>query len=118
AQSLAENGIAVVRYDKRGVASSVGAIKKEEDLRFDDYVNDVSAWIELLSTDKRFEEIVVLGHSEGSLLGAAAIVNTGKVSKYISLAGIGEPANVTIRKQLKAQPDAIVIPAYSIMDEL
>lgn len=118
AEGLAENGIAVVRYDKRGVASSVGAIKKEEDLRFDDYINDVSDWIELLATDKRFERIVVLGHSEGSLLGAAAIVKTGHVSKYVSLAGIGEPAYVTIRKQLSAQPESITEPAYAIMDEL
>lgn len=118
AEALAKEGIAVVRYDKRGVASSMDAIKKEEDLRFDDYVNDVAGWIELLSTDKRFEKIVVLGHSEGSLLGAAAVVKTGHVTKYISLAGIGEPANITIRKQLSVQPESVTVPAYAIMDEL
>jgi len=118
AESISSSGIATVRYDKRGVVSSVGAIKKEEDLRFDDYINDVVDWINLLSNDKRFEKIVVLGHSEGSLLGAAAIVKTGKVSKYISLAGIGEPANVTIRKQLSPQPESITVPAFKIMDEL
>lgn len=118
AQGLAESGIATLRYDKRGVASSVGAIKKEEDLRFEDYINDAKAWVELLSNDKRFEKIIIAGHSEGSLIGAAVSTESDKVSKYISLAGIGEPAYTTIRKQLLAQPESIQEEAFKIMDEL
>lgn len=118
AKDLSQSGIASLRYDKRGVASSVGAIKKEEDLRFEDYINDAKAWVELLSKDKRFEKIIIAGHSEGSLIGAVASVESEYVTKYISLAGIGEPAYATIRKQLEPQPDMVKIPAYEIMDEL
>lgn len=118
AEGLSESGIASLRYDKRGVASSVGSIKKEEDLRFEDYINDAKEWVELLSKDKRFEKIVIAGHSEGSLIGAAVASESEKVSKYISLAGIGEPAYTTIRKQLEAQPEAVKEQAFPIMDEL
>ncbi|MBC7935529.1 MAG: hypothetical protein H7Y86_09290, partial [Rhizobacter sp.] len=40
AEVLAASGIASLRYDKRGIGQSAGAMKKEEDLRFEDYVND------------------------------------------------------------------------------
>ena len=118
AEGLHDSGIATLRYDKRGVASSVGAMKKEEDLRFEDYINDAKSWVELLSKDKRFENIMIAGHSEGSLIGAAATVASENVAKYISLAGIGEPAYTTIRKQLEPQSDEVKEQAFLIMDEL
>lgn len=118
AESLVESGIATLRFDKRGVASSMGAIKKEADLRFQDYIDDANAWVELLSKDKRFEKIIIAGHSEGSLIGAVVTTESESVSKYISLAGIGEPAYTTIRKQLGAQPDEVKEPAFKILDEL
>lgn len=118
AEGLHEAGIASLRYDKRGVASSVDAMKKEEDLRFEDYINDAKSWVALLSKDKRFENIMIAGHSEGSLIGAVATVASENVVKYISLAGIGEPAYTTIRKQLEPQSDEVKEQAFLIMDEL
>src|SRR5919108_2088346 len=44
-RALAAKGIAVLRYDKRGVAESMGAAPREEDLRFETYVDDVVQWI-------------------------------------------------------------------------
>ena len=38
AEGLAQRGIATLRFDKRGIASSSAAAKKERDLRFEDYV--------------------------------------------------------------------------------
>ena len=38
AEGLASNGIASLRYDKRGVGESAGAMVAEADLRFDTYV--------------------------------------------------------------------------------
>ena len=43
AEGLAANGIASVRYDKRGIAASSSAGPKEADLRFDTYVADAAA---------------------------------------------------------------------------
>lgn len=72
ADQLAVNGIASLRYDKRGIAGSAGVEINEKDLRFEDYINDVVAWLEILKQDQRFSDVFVLGHSQGSLLGMAA----------------------------------------------
>jgi len=72
AHELAGKNIASVRYDKRGIAASEAAGKNEADLRFDDYVNDATDWITVLSHDERFTEVIIIGHSEGSLIGMLA----------------------------------------------
>ena len=113
---LANKGIAALRFDKRGVAESAAALKKESELSFDHFVEDARAWIELLRSDKRFTEIIIAGHSEGSLIGMLA---AGKnCSKFISIAGAGEPANITIRRQLATQPSEVTEIAYPILDSL
>ena len=43
AEGLAANGIASLRFDKRGIGTSASAGKEEAKLRFEDYVNDVTA---------------------------------------------------------------------------
>nr|NJM04564.1 alpha/beta hydrolase [Desulfobacula sp.] len=67
---MALKGIASVRYDKRGIAASSAAGMKEEDLRFDTYIRDAESWGKLLKQDRRFARLVVIGHSEGALIGA------------------------------------------------
>lgn len=103
AYALEENGIASLRYDKRAIGKSVVQNFNENDLHFDDYVNDVKSWIDYLVKDGSFNQIIIIGHSEGSLLGIIASQNK-KVDKYISLAGAGESANIILRKQLSNQP--------------
>jgi hypothetical protein len=44
AHGLAEAGFASLRTDKRGVAASAAAIGREEDLRFDVFVDDAVRW--------------------------------------------------------------------------
>jgi dipeptidyl aminopeptidase/acylaminoacyl peptidase len=117
AEDLAENGIASVRYDKRGVAKSLSAAKKEIDLRFDHYVNDAKDWVRMLAKDQRFSEIIIIGHSEGSLIGMLAS-ELDEVSKYISLAGAGQAIDKVLRKQLSIQPENIFNESCTIMDSL
>lgn len=107
AESLAENGIASVRFDKRGIATSAAAGKDESLLRFEDYVNDVKGWIDYLACDKRFTGITVVGHSEGSLIGMLACQNQPKVKAFVSLAGAGRPAYTIIEEQMASQPDMV-----------
>jgi uncharacterized protein len=109
AEGLAKNDIASLRYDKRGVGKSVIEGMKEDSLRFDDYINDAIAWVELLSKDKRFSKVVILGHSEGSLIGMVVAQNS-KAHSYISLAGAGRRIDEVIVQQLKdqKQPENIV----------
>jgi alpha-beta hydrolase superfamily lysophospholipase len=54
AEGLAAQGIASVRYDKRGVAESKTAASSESDLRFETYIHDAVLWGKQLRTDKRF----------------------------------------------------------------
>ncbi len=102
AEALAEEGIASLRIDKRGSGESAGATPNEANLRFDTYIDDAAAWLNLLQSDERFSDIVMLGHSEGSLIGMMAAQRAG-ADGFISLAGAGEPAADTLVRQLSAQ---------------
>ena len=120
ALGLAEKGIASARFDKRGVGARAGAMfgKSEADLRFDHYVDDVVAWIELLKSDPRFSGVVVLGHSEGSLIGMAAANKVSGLSGVISVAGAGKPAYELITEQLANEAKEIRDESHAIMEEL
>src|SRR4051794_11632517 len=72
AEGLASNGIASLRYDKRGIGESAAAMVSEADLRFETYVDDAVSWCEQLRKDARFSKVIIAGHSEGSLIGMLA----------------------------------------------
>ena len=117
AKELQKNGIASVRYDKRGIGESKNSGLQEIDLRFEDYVQDVEEWIKLLKEDERFSNIIVLGHSEGSLIGMIAS-HKQEAKKFISVAGVGIPAGDIIRKQLKGQPQFVLDESLKIIEKL
>lgn len=112
---LSQNCIATLRYDKRGIAESKSAVKSETDLRFSDYVNDAKEWIALLKKDKRFSKVVVIGHSEGSLIGMLA---SAKTDKFISIAGPGRSADKILKEQISAQPKLVQELSFPIIDSL
>lgn len=101
AESLAEKGIASIRFDKRGVGDNTALIKKEEDLTFDVYVEDVKSIVDYAKKDDRFNEIHLLGHSEGALIMTIA-AQQNDVASLISVAGIGRPADEVLMEQLSA----------------
>ncbi|MEO8239438.1 MAG: alpha/beta hydrolase [Flavobacterium sp.] len=100
AEVLAKNGIASLRFDKRGIAASKASAKSEENLRFENYIDDVKSWVDLLKKDHRFSKIIIIGHSEGSLIGMIASV---KADKFISIAGAGESADKLIKTQIESK---------------
>ena len=103
AVELGKDGISSLRYDKRAIGKSQKAGLKEVDIRFENYIQDAKDWVTYLKNEMKFKEVIVIGHSEGSLIGM--IASRGKnVSKYISLAGAGQSADKIIREQLKSQP--------------
>ncbi len=102
AEGLAVAGIASLRFDKRGIAESVMAAKSEADLRFDTFIEDAVLWGQRLRADKRFGALVVVGHSEGSLIGMVAAQRLG-AEGFVSIAGAGRRADVVILEQLKPQ---------------
>ncbi len=119
--ALFYSNIATLCYDKRGIAKSK-VEQKEEEVRFNSFVDDVKAWVNQLSGDKRFSEIILIGHSEGSLLGMIAAQNNSKVKKYISIAGAGMSAPDILKeqlsKQMQGQPEAIKNMIFSYIDKL
>jgi len=117
AEGLYVEGIASLRYDKRGVGESAGAGLQESDLRFENYIHDAKGWIDLLKKDTAFSDIIVLGHSEGSLIGMIAS-RKEEVTKFISIAGVGVPAGELLREQLKAQPPVVLDGALPIIEKL
>ena len=74
AMALAEDGIASLRVDKRGVAASVKAAAREEDLRFETYIDDAKSWLAFLKAQPGVTRVFVIGHSEGALIGAVMTV--------------------------------------------
>jgi len=107
AEGLAAQGIASVRYDKRGVAESIKAATSESELRFDTYIDDAVLWIDdavlwgkQLRADKRFSSVIIIGHSEGSLIGMVAAQKIG-ADAFISIAGAGRPLPQVLIEQLK-----------------
>ena len=117
AAELNKIGIASLRYDKRGIGNSRNAGLKETDLRFDNYVEDAKSWAAYLKKEAKFSTIVIIGHSEGSLIGMIASQDKN-VSKFISIAGAGHAADKIIREQLKNQPPSATIEVNAILDEL
>lgn len=102
AVDLTRNGIASLRFDKRGIGKSKSAMTSENELRFETYINDVVRWMQLLKQDKRFSSIVVLGHSEGSLIGMIAAQQAG-AKAFISVAGVARSADKLLQDQLKTK---------------
>ncbi|TRX71535.1 alpha/beta hydrolase [Carboxylicivirga sp. M1479] len=118
AHDLAAKGISSLRFDKRGIGQSHQAAIAEEQLRFDNFVDDVLAWISLVKQDNRFSEVYLCGHSQGALIGMLAAQKT-KVAAYISIAGAGFPIDEVLKKQLKPKlPDALYSEAESAIDSL
>ena len=115
AEALAKEGIASLRYDKRGIGESRKSGKSELELRFDDYVNDAKGWIDYLISNKQFSKVIVIGHSEGSLIGMIAAENK---ASFISVAGAGRSADLILKEQLSAQPKQIKDTCFAIIDSL
>ncbi|RPF53285.1 alpha/beta hydrolase [Aquisalibacillus elongatus] len=100
AEGLAENGIASLRYSKRGAGENSEAVIPEEEIRFDDFINDANSWLQMLKQDERFLNVGVIGHSQGALIGALAIQESG-ADAFVSLAGAGQSVDHVLKDQLQ-----------------
>lgn len=90
ADYLTRNGIAVLRYDDRGIGKSKGNFATATSA---DFATDAEAAVEYLKTRKEVDskKIGVAGHSEGGLIAPMVAVNSNDVSYIIMLAGPGLP---------------------------
>lgn len=116
ASELAENGIASFRYDKR-IFKMEKLKLKEEDLTFEDFVNDAVAVVDHFNNDGGFDKILIAGHSEGSLIGMLA-AQKSEVDGFISLAGAGREIDEIIVEQLSKQSAELSENARIAFDEM
>ncbi|QEC75931.1 alpha/beta hydrolase [Mucilaginibacter ginsenosidivorax] len=116
ANELGKSGIASLRYDKRLVGKSVSSTT-EDQLRFEDYVEDGVNLINFLTDDERFSRIIILGHSEGSLVGMLSSIDQ-PVKGFISVAGAGDSADNILTEQMKSQPTHISEGFKRMLDSL
>ena len=68
-EQLVARKIATLRYDKRGAGGWKPEFGKPEDFRFKDFVDDSVALVNYLRSSGNFPKVIVIGHSEGGLVG-------------------------------------------------
>jgi hypothetical protein len=88
ADYLTRNGIAVLRYDDRGVAKSTGNYSAATT---EDFAGDALSAVEYLKSRKEInhKQIGIIGHSEGGMVAPIAATNSNDVAFIVLLAGPG-----------------------------
>jgi len=88
ANTLADAGFAVLRYDKRGVGQSGG---RPEAATIADFAEDAKAAIKMMSDRKDIDRkrIAVVGHSEGGSVAMLAASKNDRVAALVLVATIG-----------------------------
>jgi alpha/beta superfamily hydrolase len=100
-EELAKSDIAVFSYDKRIIAQMMAGTVNEETLSFDDFVNDSKDVFAYFKNQKKYNKIIIAGHSEGSLIGMLAANNNADA--FISLAGAGRTIDAVLVEQIEKQ---------------
>lgn len=98
ADHLTRGGIAVLRYDDRGVGESGGDAAGATS---GDLAGDARAAINYLLTrsDIARDKIGVIGHSEGGLIGLKLAAESGDIAFLVSLAGPGVKGRTILEDQ-------------------
>ena len=115
AEGLAEKEISVFRYDKRIIAQMNKGTVQEDKLTFEDGVNDALLVVNYFK--KKYKNIIIIGHSEGALIGILVAQKT-PVSKLISLSGAGSNSATLIEEQIKKNAPQLNEEAQKVLNLL
>ncbi|MGJ4880267.1 alpha/beta hydrolase [Bradyrhizobium sp. HKCCYLRH1065] len=116
AEQLATQGIASLRYDKRGARGWKAEFGKPEDFRFKDYVDDAAALVDFLRG--KFARIVLVGHSEGGLVAILTARRT-PVDRLVLLTTSARRQGDLLKAQLeKKLPAAKMEPVAKAIDAI
>ncbi len=98
ADHLTRKGIAVLRFDKRGVGKSTGDYANATT---EDFAGDAEAALAYLKTRKEIDQkkIGFIGHSEGGMIAPLVAANSGDVAWIVLLAGPGLKGEDTLLLQ-------------------
>jgi pimeloyl-ACP methyl ester carboxylesterase len=116
ADALNRAGIAVLRYDKRGIGASTGDYANATTT---DFTVDAKAAVDWLKTRPEVEpgHIGIIGHSEGGLIAPAVAVSDSSVKFVVLMAGPGLPGDQILLMQQAAiarasgQPETVIAAA-------
>jgi fermentation-respiration switch protein FrsA (DUF1100 family) len=105
---LTKHGIAVLRYDDRGVAESKGDFKTATTA---DFATDVESAITYLKTRKDInsKKIGLMGHSEGGVIAPMVASRSKDVNFIVMLAGTGIPGDelLLLQQELIAKAEGV-----------
>lgn len=112
ADYLTRNGIAVLRFDDRGVDGSEGDL---EQATSENFADDVRGGIEFLLKRKDIhpKKIGLIGHSEGGMIAPIAASKSKDVSWMILMAGLGSSGEQVLMDQTE-----LISRASGIEDEM
>lgn len=98
ADHLTRRGIAVLRYDDRGVGRSTGRFA---DATSADFAEDALAAVRYLGTRREVapRKIGIAGHSEGGMIAPMVAVRAPEVAFLVLLAGTGLPGDSILKMQ-------------------
>lgn len=103
ADYLARQGVAVLRYDKRGISRSTGDYESHTQPQL---VDDLAAVVNAVRARGQFAHLGLIGHSEGPMIAAAvAARQSASVDFLVSMAGVGLPGLelIVLQDRLAAQ---------------
>ncbi|MGH7178809.1 MAG: alpha/beta hydrolase family protein, partial [Tepidisphaeraceae bacterium] len=117
ADRLTRGGIAVLRFDDRGVGESTG---KFEGCTTQDFAHDAQRAVELLKTrsEVRPDRIGLIGHSEGGVIAPMVAAESKDVAFVVMLAGTGVPGDEVLVRQLELILRAQRVPEALIADQM
>ena len=101
---LAKRNIASFRYDKRGCSKSTGDYYTSG---FDDLIVDATACAKWLSEQSEFTELILLGHSEGTLIAPIVSQRVKSVGRLVLLCPFLKNLETVLVAQSKDQEKAI-----------
>ena len=112
---LVAQGIATLRYDKRGAGGWKKEFGRPEDFRFKDYVDDAATLVDYLRGSGKFSKLAVIGHSEGGLVAILAALRV-PVDRLVLLATAARKQGDLLKAQLEKQlpPDKLAPIAKAI----
>jgi len=118
ADYFTRNGIAVLRYDDRGVGESKG--KTIDESTTEEFADDVLQAFQFLKSRKDInpEAIGLCGHSEGGIVAPLAASKNPEIAFIICMAGTGVTGEEVIIEQMKQILKAEEVPEEEINKEI
>jgi hypothetical protein len=100
AERLAEIGFGVLRYDDRGVDSSTGGAIEATTADYADEVRHIVAWLRG-RRDVDAGRIVLIGHSEGGVIGPIVAADDRRIAAVVIMAGPARSGRSIVRDQMR-----------------